>query len=102
MPAKAAEAGRRLATLDDADLVECLREPAVRRLLLGVADQSPYLWGLVERDEAACAALLSRPFDVSLAEIVDEVAADDGRDEAATMRLLRRRKRHCALLVALA
>jgi len=76
----------------------------VRALIEGVADGSPYLWDLVQRDGARLAALLQADPDEHLAALLaataGAMAAADG-DEAA-MRLLRRMKSEAALLIALA
>ena len=76
----------------------------VYALVLGLADHSPYLWGLISEDPARAARLLSRPpqasLDALIASLSPAVGEPDG--EAALMRRLRRAKHACALLVALA
>jgi [glutamine synthetase] adenylyltransferase / [glutamine synthetase]-adenylyl-L-tyrosine phosphorylase len=83
--------------------------PPVRDLLLGLADHSPYLWGLIGEEPARAARLLAAPPDASLARILTSLAEEsrlprvgEGESEAAIMRRLRRAKHECALLVALA
>jgi glutamate-ammonia-ligase adenylyltransferase len=76
----------------------------VRALIEGIADGSPYLWDLVERDGSRLSALLQADPDEHLAALLagtaHAMAAADA-DEAA-MRLLRRMKAEAALLIALA
>jgi [glutamine synthetase] adenylyltransferase / [glutamine synthetase]-adenylyl-L-tyrosine phosphorylase len=76
----------------------------VRALIEGVADGSPYLWDLVERDGARLAAVLQADPDehltALLATTARAMAAADADD--AAMRLLRRMKAEAALLIALA
>ncbi|WP_261402677.1 hypothetical protein [Chenggangzhangella methanolivorans] len=75
----------------------------VRALLEGVADGSPFLWGLINRDPARAAHLLSRPPEERLDEIVAgmaEAAAAEDRSELGAM--LRRGRAEAALLIALA
>ena len=65
-----AEARRRLASLIEtpsaADLAPELGRGRTRDVLLGLADHSPYLWGLVKEDPARLARLLRRPPGESL------------------------------------
>jgi [glutamine synthetase] adenylyltransferase / [glutamine synthetase]-adenylyl-L-tyrosine phosphorylase len=102
-PAAARRKLAALAALQEANaLVPALQRNAVRDLLLGVADHSPYLWTLVMEDPARLAGILARPPRESLDAVV---ASLDGRrddDEAELMRALRRLKREAALIVALA
>ena len=72
-----------------------------RGLLLGLADHSPFLWGLAARDPTRLAGLLERaPEDSNAAILADQRAAGlAGGDVAAGLR--RNRAAH-ALLVALA
>jgi [glutamine synthetase] adenylyltransferase / [glutamine synthetase]-adenylyl-L-tyrosine phosphorylase len=101
-----AEARRRLAVLlqepEAAGLAGAAANERVRSLLLGLADHSPYLWGLITEDPARLARLLSRPPGVSLDSLVAAVTARRVGDEAALMRFLRHAKREAALLIALA
>ena len=104
-----AVAGKRLAHL--------LAEPAapalaavsaksiVGDLLRGVADHSPYLWGLLAEDPARAARLFSASPEYSLDGLIGTLSVDaDAREasEAMLMRRLRHAKHECALLVALA
>lgn len=85
--------------------LEALRLPcagAVERLLLGVADHSPYLWGLVEKDPAGLRRLLAAAPEDALAGIVGALRAFADPSDEAAMLALRRAKDACALLVALA
>ncbi|MGP8193578.1 MAG: bifunctional [glutamine synthetase] adenylyltransferase/[glutamine synthetase]-adenylyl-L-tyrosine phosphorylase [Methylovirgula sp.] len=105
----AADAARAQARLDDllastqGDF-DCLREEAVKALLLGIADHSPYLWRLICADLGRLVRLLETPPQASLSACLDNVASagDAAGSEAEAMRLLRRAKQEIALLVALA
>ena len=104
--ASPAAARRKLAALaaDQAaePLVPALERAAVRDLLLGLADHSPYLWTLVTEDPARLVRLLAAPPRMSLDAIVALLAPRRDADEAELMRALRNAKREAALLVALA
>ena len=104
--ASPAIARRRLAALlqeaDGAALAELLAQAPLRDLILGLADHSPYLWGLVVEDPARLARLSGAPPQQSLDRLI---AAMEGRrdgEEAELMRALRLAKRESALLIALA
>jgi glutamate-ammonia-ligase adenylyltransferase len=78
--------------------------PAARALVDGIADGSPYLWDLIERDGARLAALLQSDPDEHLAArlaATSSCMAQATRDDDA-MRLLRQMKAEAALLIALA
>src|SRR5215831_17689901 len=78
--------------------------PRLAALMTGLADGSPYLWGLVRGSPERFVALLEaepeRRFRDILADVSGAIAAT--RDEAEVMRLLRRMKAEGALLIALA
>jgi glutamate-ammonia-ligase adenylyltransferase len=78
--------------------------PAVRDLLLALADHSSFLWGLAAADPARLYALLDADPQTSRSRI--ETAARDGwreaADQAELMQHLRRLRGEHALLVALA
>jgi glutamate-ammonia-ligase adenylyltransferase len=78
--------------------------PAVRDLLLGLADHSSFLWRLVEQDPERCASLLASDPDQRVAFLITETAGSwRGRDDIDDlMRELRLAKQELALLVALA
>jgi [glutamine synthetase] adenylyltransferase / [glutamine synthetase]-adenylyl-L-tyrosine phosphorylase len=104
--ASPATARRRLAGLmqemDAAPLANLLARPPLRDLALGLADHSPYLWGLIVDDPLRLVRLLGAPPRQSLDRLI---AAMDGRrddGEADLMRALRLAKRESALLIALA
>ncbi|MGA2043435.1 MAG: bifunctional [glutamine synthetase] adenylyltransferase/[glutamine synthetase]-adenylyl-L-tyrosine phosphorylase [Roseiarcus sp.] len=101
-----AAARRRLASLAAepaaAALAGLLAHTAARDLVLGLADHSPYLWGLVAEDPGRMARLLAAPPRDSLDRILASLAPRRDDDEAALMRALRLAKREAALLVALA
>jgi glutamate-ammonia-ligase adenylyltransferase len=91
-----------------ADLPAALRRGPARDLLRGLADHSPFLWGIARRDPARLTRLLADPPEDSLARLVaDQRAA--GRPESgarvdpdAVSRRLRLNRQALALLVALA
>jgi len=101
-----AEARRRLVALtqapEAAGLADAVTNERVRSLLLGLADHSPYLWGLATEDPARLARLLGRPPDGSLDSLLAAITTRRDGDEAALMRFLRHAKREAALLIALA
>ena len=101
-----AAARRRLAALAAepaaAALADSLALGPVRDLTLGLADHSPYLWGLVAEDPERLARLLAAPPEAALDRLVASVAALRVDGEAALMRALRLAKREAALLIALA
>ena len=105
-PAAPAEARRRLASLIEtpsaADLAPELGRGRTRDVLLGLADHSPYLWGLVKEDPERLVRLLRRPPGESLDSLVRALAERRDDEEADLMRALRRAKRESALLIALA
>ena len=78
--------------------------PRLEALMTGLADGSPYLWGLVRGSPERFVALLEAEpehrFRDILADARRAIAAT--RDEAEVMRLLRRMKAEAALLIALA
>jgi [glutamine synthetase] adenylyltransferase / [glutamine synthetase]-adenylyl-L-tyrosine phosphorylase len=78
--------------------------PRFEALMTGLADGSPYLWGLVRGSPERFVALLEAEpehrFRDILADARRAIAAT--RDEAEVMRLLRRMKAEAALLIALA
>jgi glutamate-ammonia-ligase adenylyltransferase len=79
-------------------------QPAVRALLLGLADHSPYLWGLATRDPSRFAGLLQADPDSRLAAIVADTAASwrAHAEVSGLMGQLRLAKQELALLVAMA
>ncbi|AWB20021.1 bifunctional glutamine-synthetase adenylyltransferase/deadenyltransferase [Methylobacterium currus] len=90
------------------DLAPLLAEggPA-RDLLLGLADHSPFLWGLAARDPARLAGLLERPPEDSNAAILADQrgagrAGPTGPAGSDVAQKLRRNRAAHALLVALA
>jgi glutamate-ammonia-ligase adenylyltransferase len=78
--------------------------PAARALLEGIADHSPFLWGLASGDPARLLALLSSDPDERAAAILAETSTAwrTATGEHDLMRTLRRAKQEVALLVALA
>ncbi len=78
--------------------------PLARALVDGVADGSPFLWGLIERPDDLLLGLLRADPDVHLRRLLDATARDmaSAADDDEAMRLLRRMKSEAALLIALA
>jgi [glutamine synthetase] adenylyltransferase / [glutamine synthetase]-adenylyl-L-tyrosine phosphorylase len=85
-------------------LNQLLERPKVRRLLLGIADHSPFLWRLIAQDHDRLLALLERPPLASLRRLLSAVEADclNSETDAELMQALRRAKQCAALLIALA
>ena len=85
-------------------LLPLLDRPVVLALLRAVADHSPFLWRLAQREPDRLADLLERPPAVSLALCLDRLSAEcrDAASPAAAMAPLRRARDDVALLVALA
>lgn len=77
--------------------------PAVRALIEGVADGSPYLWDLVASDPVRLARILgSDPEDRIAAALAETAAAlEKAGDESEATRQLRLLKSEAALLIAL-
>jgi len=80
-----------------------LDRPAVKTILLGIAEFSPYLFDLIRADAARLVRLLNCEPETHLPALIEtsshEVLAAAG--EADVMRLLRRMKSEAALLIAL-
>ncbi|SFG90206.1 bifunctional [glutamine synthetase] adenylyltransferase/[glutamine synthetase]-adenylyl-L-tyrosine phosphorylase [Methylobacterium gossipiicola] len=95
-------AARRLADIEAAFPTGFL-DPSLRRLLLALAEHSPFLWPIVARDPARFVELVSRSPEVANADLVARQRAAGGLgDLAATGRALRLNRAEHALLVALA
>ena len=80
-----------------------LAQRPVQTLLAGIADHSPFLWGLIEADPSRLVAILKRDPDDTVSEALAALsiaAASD--DESVVMRSLRRARQTVALTVALA
>ncbi len=110
-PAKRAVARARLAEFlghapeDCASALQALPDwPRMEGLLLGLADQSPFLWGLIRRDPPRLLRILQNPPEQALDAVLDRLAACDGEDcpEGEVMSLLRRARQETALIIALA
>ena len=87
------------------DLAMQLAErPALRDLLLGIADHSPFLWGLIRQDPSRLRALVAQAPEDALQRILDTMRADcdAANSDADAMRALRLAKQAAALLIALA
>lgn len=79
-------------------------EPQVRRLLLALADHSPFLWRLILADPTRAESCLAAPPEAQLLACLARLEQDSfrARDEAEIMRALRLAKQETALLIALA
>jgi glutamate-ammonia-ligase adenylyltransferase len=80
------------------------RNPAVARILGGIAEAAPYLWNAIEAKPARLLRLLNADPAPSLAALVQKtkVAAAGARSQLELMRILREFKLEAALLIALA
>jgi glutamate-ammonia-ligase adenylyltransferase len=77
--------------------------PALHKLIEGLADGSPYLWGLVRASPQRLATLLEDDPELRFERILSDAkhAVMQARDDAEVMRLLRHMKAEAALLLAL-
>ncbi|GLK77190.1 glutamate-ammonia-ligase adenylyltransferase [Methylopila jiangsuensis] len=101
----AAEPARPLPRLDAllAEAPDLAALAPARGLLSRVAEGSPFLWGLIERDPARAARLLSDDPDAALGDVLARLAAASREgDRAKLASVLRRGRAEAALLVALA
>ncbi|MFE1601469.1 bifunctional [glutamine synthetase] adenylyltransferase/[glutamine synthetase]-adenylyl-L-tyrosine phosphorylase [Methylobacterium sp. ID0610] len=90
---------------EHAGLAASLRSDGpVRALTLGLADHSPFLWGLIAREPGRFARLLAQPPEAAHADLVAAQwgAGAAGTPRDAVGRALRRNRAAHALLVALA
>jgi len=106
-PASLAIARARLAELAQTggDLSELLAQPPVAALLLGLVDQSPFLWRLARQSPARLAHCLANAPETALDECLYALeAAGRAEDfsEDRAMSALRRARREAALIIALA
>ena len=99
-PVHDARARARVAELPWPDAT-LLSDERVSALLAGIADHSPYLWGMIEADPEAAANLFRIAPEERLAAI-GRALAEPAPEEAVLMRRLRKAKQEAALLIALA
>ncbi|WP_020185869.1 bifunctional [glutamine synthetase] adenylyltransferase/[glutamine synthetase]-adenylyl-L-tyrosine phosphorylase [Methylopila sp. 73B] len=100
---KAARAAVAAILREAPELEDAAATPEARALLEAVADGSPFLWGLIQRDPAQAAALFTAEPEARVAAIVDDLGqASAGDDRVALARALRRGRAEAALLIALA
>ena len=80
------------------------QNPALSRLLSGLAETAPYLWDLVCADAGRLLRLLRHDPDEQMAGLLAKArrGGDSARTAAALMRTLRQAKSEAALLIALA
>ena len=104
--ADARAARSKLADLDACEDLQALLAdaPALRDLLLGIADHSAFLWRLIRQDPQRLLMLLALSPDHALDRVLrmlrDE--CDAAASEADAMKALRMAKQAAALLIALA
>jgi glutamate-ammonia-ligase adenylyltransferase len=110
-PVKLAAARVRVADMLAAAGAECasaLRAlpdwPKLEEVLVGIADQSPFLWGLARRDPARLLRIRRQSPEAALDEALRRLSACNLPDctEAHAKSLLRKAKQETALIVALA
>jgi [glutamine synthetase] adenylyltransferase / [glutamine synthetase]-adenylyl-L-tyrosine phosphorylase len=84
-------------------LKRLFEQKPVRRLIEGIADGSPFLWGLIRDDPPRLAELLDCNPESHFAGLIARrtQAARAGGDQETAARELRRMKREAALLIAL-
>ena len=89
---------------DDARLAALAQQPAVRDLLVGIADQSTFLWRLMRRDPARLIDFLELAPEEAFEHILSGMRrdCDAAASEAQVMQCLRMAKQSAALLIALA
>jgi glutamate-ammonia-ligase adenylyltransferase len=92
-----------LAPAQSAVLEELLGYPFARRILLGIAEFSPFLFELMRADPARLIRLLSCDPEPHLASLIERTSHDvfAASGEPEVMQLLRRLKAEAALLIAL-
>ncbi len=85
-------------------LVDRLALPHVHKLALGIADHSPYLWQIMQRDPVRLLRLLDQAPEEALDHCLSQSAdfCHLTMDEALVMKNLRQAKQEVALLIALA
>ncbi|MGO8739294.1 bifunctional [glutamine synthetase] adenylyltransferase/[glutamine synthetase]-adenylyl-L-tyrosine phosphorylase [Rhodoblastus sp.] len=110
-PAKLAVARARVAELlghageETAAALRALPDwPKFEEVLVGIADQSPFLWGLARRDPARLPRIRQKKPDAALNAVLRRLSACHAPDcaEDQAMSLLRRAKQDVALIVAFA
>ncbi len=91
--------------LENEDSLAALaQQSAVRDVLTGIADQSPFLWRLMRRDSARLANYFEQAPEETFEKLLSGMRRDcDAADsEAHVMQILRIAKQSAALLIALA
>ena len=103
-PARAALARARIDDLlaRAPDLAELPQWRAFQPLALGLADQSPFLWGLIQRDPQRLKRVLTQAPDAALDAALARLAECESGPESRAMTLLRKAKQESALIIALA
>ncbi|PPQ36405.1 glutamate-ammonia-ligase adenylyltransferase [Rhodoblastus acidophilus] len=95
------------ARLDDVlaetpDLAALPQWPDFEPLALGLADQSPFLWGLIRRDPERLKRILQHAPEAALDAALAPLAECAACPEARAMTLLRKAKQESAVIIALA
>jgi len=103
-PAQPATARARLDELfaDAPELAELPQWAGFQPLALGLADQSPFLWGLIRRDPERLKRVLREKPEAALDAALARLAECDGCSETRAMTVLRKAKQESALIIALA
>jgi glutamate-ammonia-ligase adenylyltransferase len=104
LPAQADLARARLEDLLAAapDVAKLPHWAEVAPLALGLADQSPFLWGLIRRDPERFARVLREKPDAALDAALAALSECESCAEARAMTVLRKARQESALIVALA
>jgi glutamate-ammonia-ligase adenylyltransferase len=102
--AKSRMADLRSVLAGHADFNDALRHPMVEKLLLGIADHSPFLWHLTTIDPERIARLLVSSPEQALVRCLQACreTCNNAVDDASVLRALRKAKQESALLIALA
>ncbi|HVT55058.1 MAG TPA: hypothetical protein VHD34_03270, partial [Xanthobacteraceae bacterium] len=71
----------------------------IRELLEGIAEESPFLWGLISKDLPRLLALLHESPEQHFSKLIENAAtaARAATDDDEIMRILRKMKREAAL-----
>src|SRR3954451_18983902 len=82
---------------------QLLDQPFATRILLGIAEFSPFLFDLVRADAARLIRILACDPESHLASLIEQTSSDllEAASETEVMHLLRRMKAEAALLIAL-
>lgn len=81
-----------------------LEKPEVFKLVEGIAEESPFLWGLIRENASRFSALLHESPEHRFSRLIEDTAEKvrAAASDAEVMHLLRKMKQEAALLIALA